>query len=344
MPGNKCFYGFLLGISLLATAACKKYLPDDVDTLSEKAVYTTTLYQPVLGRTTFYPNVFNAGQSSLPLNFKVVNVRTREGTPVDIFDKSADVLVWKKGYTGLERSLEEIAKKRLVEKHPFWEIRPNSGEFVMWAEAMAPQVVSQPDSGYLFDVEVSNSGGRKTFRDLKLKPLSQRSYEPNVLDPVTGQVRTDSKGNPLYINPILSNITGDASGKTLTADQVRVYFTKKGNGNSLTFRFYDKDSMPINPAYFNRTVLDSVVHGFNVRKTGTSLGFDVAYPVPLIKLKTSYTNNDGSQAAVVFTYDRIGLGGIRSVSSLTFNFNLFEKGDWEIAFHFHKENPRFRDE
>ncbi|RPE11993.1 DUF5007 domain-containing protein [Chitinophaga lutea] len=344
MPGNRLFYGFLLAVAVLAGPACKKYLPDDLDYLSEKAVFTTTLYQPVLGRTTFYSNVFNAGQSSLPLNFKIVNMRTRAGNAVDLADSSVEVLVWKKGYTGLEKTLEEITQKRKPEKHPLWEIRPHSGEFVIWAEATNQQMVSQPDSGYFFDVDVSNSGGRRVFKNLILKPLSQRAYEPNQFDPVTGQVKKDNNGNILHINPTVNNITGDLTGKALTADQVRVYFRKKGEGNSLSFQFLDKDSLPIDPAKFNRTVLDSVVHGFNVKKTATSLAFDVAYPIPLIRLKTRYTNNDGSQAAVAFTYDRLGLGGIRSTSSLSFNFRIFEKGDWEIVFHFYKDNPRFRDE
>lgn len=344
MPVNKYLYGFWYAAFLLLLVSCKKNLPEDLDYLSDKAIYTTTTFNPVLGRTTFYGNIFNPGQSSLPLNFSVVNVRTSSGKLTDVFRDSVDVLAWKRGYTGLEKTLDEIQQKRGPEKHRLWEVRPHSGEFVLWAAATDQLLAHLPDSGYIFDVEVSNSGGHRTYKDLRLIPYRQRAYEPNQLDPVTGEIKKDGSGNLLYVNPTVTNIIGDISGKSLSSSQVRVYFTKKGAGNSLTFRFFDKDSLPIDPAKFNRTVWDSIVHGFNPRKTTTGVTYDVAYPVPLVKLKTRFTNNDGSQASVTFTYDRLGIGGIRSVSSLLLNFNLYEKGDWEIAFHFYNDTPRFRDE
>jgi hypothetical protein len=344
MPVNKYISGFGFAALFLLLVSCKKYLPQDLDYLSDKAIYTTTVFNPVLGRTTFYANTFNPGQSSLPLNFSIVNVRNSNGKPTDVLKDSVDVLVWKRGYTGWEKTLDEIQQKRGLEKHPLWEVRPHSGEFVLWAEATDKLLAHLPDSGYVFDVDVSNSGGRRTFSGLRLIPYQQCGYQPNQLDPVTGIPKTDGSGHLQYVNPSVTNITGDISGKLVSSNQVRVYFTKKGEGNSLTFRFFDKDSLPIDPAKFNRTVWDSIFHGFNVRKTATGVTYDVAYPIPLVKLKTRFTNNDGSQAVVSFTYDRLGIAGIRSQSSLSFNFNIYEKGDWEIAFHFYQDNPRFRDE
>lgn len=344
MPVNRYLYCLVMIAFLLLLLSCKKHLPEDLDYLSDKALYTSSIFQPVLGRTTFYPNIFNPGQSSLPLDFSIVNVRSSDGKVSDTFKDSVNVLAWKKGYTGMEKTLAEIEQKRAAEKHPLWEVRPHSGEFVLWAAATDRLLAHLPDSGYIFDVAVRNSGGHRTFKDLKLIPYRQRAYEPNQLDPVTGAAKMDDQGNLLYVNPTVTNVTGDVSGKTLAARQVRVYFTKKGEGNSLTFRFFDKDSLPIDPAKFNRTVWDSVIHGFSPRKTAAGVTYDVAYPIPLVKLKTRFTNNDGSQAAVTFSYDRLDLGGIRSVSSLLLNFNIYEKGDWEIAFHFYYDTPRFRDE
>ncbi|WP_373564745.1 DUF5007 domain-containing protein [Sphingobacterium sp. E70] len=47
-------------------------------------------------------------------------------------------------------------------------------------------VKAQPDSGYVFDVELTNTGGRRYLRNFKLKPLRERPYEPSIIDPITG--------------------------------------------------------------------------------------------------------------------------------------------------------------
>jgi hypothetical protein len=105
----------------------------------------------------------------------------------------------------------------------------------------------------------------------------------------------------------------------------------------------DKDSLPIDPAKFNLTPWDSLLHGFNVQVTPTEVSYQVAYPIPLMRFKTRYTNGDGSQAYVKFTFTRVGFGNIRQTGTVDLNFSIYQKGDWEIIFYF-RNNPRFRDE
>jgi hypothetical protein len=64
-------------------------------------------------------------------------------------------------------------------------------------------IKAQPDSGYVFDVEMSNSGGRKYFQNMRLMPLRERPYEPSNLDPVTGQ------GTSISVNPSGINNVGE---------------------------------------------------------------------------------------------------------------------------------------
>lgn len=338
-------------IAVLALAACRKWAPDDLDYLSPRAVYNQKVFSPVMGRTTLYAQIFNTDNSSTPIQFKITNVRYKTtGEPTTDLATPVEALVWKQAYTGEEKSIAEIDAKRVVETHPAWEIRPNSGEFILWAAADNSVLREQPDSGYLFDVEASNSGGKNVYTDLAVMPYREQPYAPYEYDPVTGLQRANYP-NPsdssvyklIYNNPGVQNVTDDETNLALRNDSIRVLFHRKGDGSSLTFKFMDKDSMAIDPAKFNRTAWDTLVHGFNRVTTKTEVRYDVAYPIPLVRYRTRYTNGDGSQAYVKFIWDRIGFGNIRETCSIDLNFSIFRKGDWEIIFFF-QHNPRFRDE
>ncbi|SFE17525.1 protein of unknown function [Chitinophaga sp. CF118] len=342
-----------IAILLLITifAACRKWAPDDQDFLSKRAVYNQKIFAPTLGRTTLYSQIFNTDNSSVPIHFKIVNVRyKKDGQPSTDLDKPLEVLTWKTTYTGEEKSLEEIAAKRVIETHPAWEIRPESGDFVLWAEADSSFFRQQPDSGYLFDVEATNSGGTNVYKDMSLMPLREQPYSPSEYDPITGKQRADYP-NPAdsstfilqYNHPGINNIINDETNLALKSDSVRVLFNRKGDGSSLTFKFMDKDSLPIDPAMFNLTPWDSLLHGFNKVLTTTAVTYQVAYPIPLMRYRTRYTSGDGLQAYVKFSFTRIGYGNIRQTCVVDLYFSIYRKGDWEIIFYF-RNNPRFRDE
>lgn len=339
---------------MLGMAACKKWMPEDLDYLSPKAVYTQKIFNPVIGRTTVYSRVFSTDNSTTPINFKITNVRyAATGEPTKDLEKVIPVWVWKEGYTGNETSLAEIEAKRQQENHPIWEIREKSGDFILWAAADSNMLKQQPDLGYLFDVVASNSGGTNTYKDLTLAPMRELPYSPATdINPLTGQraliypdPADSSRFRYAYASPGVSNMLGDSSELPIKSDSVKVIFHKTGNGNSLTFKFLGKDSLPINPALFNTTgPLDSLVHGFNVKQTHEYIRYDVAYPIPVINYATRWTTGDGSQAKVRFSFDRKAYGGIVQRASLDFSFAIYQKGDWEVIFYFFSDNPRFRDE
>jgi hypothetical protein len=343
-----------IALLLLITgiAACRKWGPSDSDFLSTRAVYNQKVFTPTLGRTTMFSQIFNTDNSSTPVHFKIQNVRyKRDSMPSGDLEKMLEVQIWKVSYTGEEKSLEEIAAKRATEMHPAWEIRPESGDFVLWAEADSSFFRQQPDSGYLFDVEATNSGGTNIYKNMSLMPLREQPYSPSEYDAVTGLQRADYP-NPAdssqfvlkYNHPGINNIVDDGTNLSLKSDSVRVLFHKKGNGSSLTFKFMDKDSLPIDPAMFNLTPWDSLLHGFDKQLTNTEVSYQVAYPIPLMRYPTRYTNGgDGSQAYVKFSFTRIGFGNIRQTGTVDLYFKIFQKGDWEIIFYF-RNNPRFRDE
>lgn len=244
----KAFFVLLLGVAA-TIGACKKNLPDARLSLGSDSQFTTTLYQPVLGRSTLFSDNFSVASSSQPLTFKIVNMRRFSGDAAPELNENFPVQVWKQPYLGDEKSLAEIEAKRTTENHPLFEIREHSGQFLMWAQAKSDFVKAAPDSGYVFDVEMSNSGGRRYFRNFKLQPFRERAYEPSDLDPVTGQASSR------VINPsVFSNIKGERTGRYLNASEVQVLFNKKNStGNSLTFKFVDTLFNAIDPNKFAAT-------------------------------------------------------------------------------------------
>ena len=320
-------------------AACKKLLPTDKDAFNKEARFTQTTYRPVLGRTTVMTNNFDSQSSSLPLTFRIVGVRNSDGIFAPELLKPFPVQVWKQAYDGSEKTLAEIEAKRVVEQHPLFEIRQHSGEFILWKEATSNLLKALPDSGYVFDVEVSNSGGRKYYNNMILQPYRERPYEPNNIDPLSG----NNTGVDIHPNLVV-NMVGETTNSSLNTSDINISFHRKGDGNTLSFKFLDTLLQPINPEKFKLTNWEKLVHGFNLQKTNQAVTYDVAYPIPCVALPTPYTTADGKQASVTFSYDRLGYGGVREVTTMSFNFTIFQKGSWDIIIWFKKENPKFEND
>lgn len=323
--------------SIIFITACKKNIPDERLSLGNDSQFTTTIYQPVLGRNTLFSDNFFVGSSSTPLDFKIVNMRRFSGEPAPELSEYFPVQVWKTAYDGTEKSIAEIEAKRIIENHQLFEIRSHSGQFLMWNKANSNFVRAQPDSGYVFDVEVSNSGGRRFFKDLKLRPFKERAFEPSNLNATTGQATSTG-----VFPSVITNVRGEKTGRFLSATDIQVQF-KKNNapGNSLSFKFLDTLQQVINPDKFSTTDWANIVHGFNMVKNNDSVKYSVSYPIPLAAYPTKYTTSSGSQAKAIFRYERQGFGNIREAAVIGMNFNIFEEGNWTIIFWFKTERPKF---
>lgn len=332
---NICKVACSLFLAAILLSACTKNLPDARLSISGDSKYTTTVFQPVLGRNTLFSGIFQDGNSSKPLNFKIVNMRRFDGEPAPELTQLYPVTVWKRPYNGSEKSLKEIEEKRATENHPLFEVRAHSGDLFMWEAANSNMITAQPDSGYVFDVEMSNSGGRRYFQDLRLMPLRERPYEPSNLDPITGQ------GTSISVNPSGINMVGIGGQPLNTVNDVQVLFKRTGNGNSLTFKFVDSLSNPIDPNNFSETDWENLVHGFNMEKDDTQVRYDIAYPLPLTSFPTKYTTSSGEQARIVFKFDRQAFGNVLQQCYLAFNFNIYQRGDWELTFWFKRDKPKF---
>jgi hypothetical protein len=347
---------------LVVFSGCKKLynLPDEKDYLSNNVNFSNKILEPIIGRNNLIGG-FNGDNSTAPITFEIVNARFGDGRPVsDIFQK-AQTYVWTAPYTGLEKNLAEIEAKRKIEEHQLLEIR-SSGQFIFWASSTNQLVTPRPidstnfsQDTRFFDVKVKNTGGERLIKDFQIRPFRERPYEPsNDFNAYTGLPAPDPKF-PLdkklrdYIRPYLGNVIGATSNKNLESNNdkkdVVVYirpFTG-GNGHSLRIKVLNKDSVEINPAAFNETVWDKMIHGFNMQKTDKYVQYDVAYPIPLVEIPTSYALG-GSRAKAELTYSRGAFGGGRTVGVFGVDFAIYKAGDWEIVFHFKTENPKFASE
>lgn len=330
-----------LFVSVIGFMACKKNLPENRLSLSPDSKYLTYTYRPVLGRTTLFSDNFQYGNSSRPLDFKIVNMRAFSGENAPELNNFYPVSVWKETYNGTETSLAAINAKRKIENHKLFEIREHSGEFFMWAEANSNMISAQPDSGYVFDVELSNTGGRKYFKNLRLLPFRERNFEPSNLDPITGLATNVG----ISVSDVF--IATAKTQRNYSRNEVQVIFKEnippagQASGNSLTFRFVDSLFNPINPNKFSGTDWSNLVHGFNFKMDAEKVTYEVAYPIPCTNYPTKYTTKDGRQARVVFRFDRIGFGNTLQKNFLIQNFNLYKKGDWEMIFWFKTDQPKF---
>ncbi len=333
---------YVLALFLLTAIACKKYLPQERNTVGTDSQFTIDLYEPFLGRTTYFTDNFYKGSTTYPAEFRIINVRHVTGDAAPELTEAFPVKVWKRAYTGLETSIEEIEAKRAIEYHPILEMSPRTGNITFWSSARSNFVKAQPDSGYLFDIELTNSGGRRFFRNMKLKPLRESPTIPTNLNAMTGQPIRENFGIS-----VLTNVVGAKDDRrTLGPGDVDVYIRKiqPSTGSTLTFRFLDTLFRPLNPAIFDETDWEHLIHGFNMQRTATYVKYDVAYPIPLTSTPTRYTSGDGITADARFKYSRIGFGGARINSVFGLNFAIFEPGDWEIVFAFKTDVPKTTDD
>lgn len=347
---------FLLGFFL---ASCQK-LPQKKDYLSQNANFNQKdVYDPVLGRTKLELTQFSADASTYPMLFTIENKRhAKDGSPAPELEQKVKVHEWVRNYTGREKTLEEIEDKRIWVEKPYLEIRKGSGDFIFW-NAPSTLIHAYPDTGYLFDIKVENKGNTRVFKDFYLRPLKEIPYEPYEYNDYTRERKRENRATPdgksyivdYTIHPSLLHNMYYTKDSIFTDTLISVYFNKdpKGSGNSLTFKFLDDHFDPIDPNKFEALsnnklkpiAWDSLVHGFNMRKTATDVSYQVTYPIPLSKLKTQYASE--GEAHVAFGYSRKGFGGRRIDASFGLDFAIYEPGEWTIIFYF-RRNPLFTDD
>jgi hypothetical protein len=340
---NRKVYKYLIVglLAMLVTSCYKELLPKEKDHFSDNAGFNNDTYQANIGRSNIFSGRFNPDYSTQPLQFVIQNIQHRDGTPAPEMLEQVDTWQWKQYYSGTEKSITEINAKRVSEKRPVLDIRPNSGEIIFWntdSSKIKPGV-------YTFDILVKNNGGQKIFQKRKLDLRRPRPYEPYEFKDDTGERKEEKDGG--VIHPDVFNVK-DALNNDIKRESVIVYFHKTtAPGNTISFKFFDQDSLPIKLSRFNLTKWDSLAYrsntvdgnilfGFNRKMAADSaiVTWDIPNPFPVL---ADVGNNESTYIA--FSYDRISFG-YRTQASVGLGFAIFEPGSWEVIFKF-KINPRF---
>ncbi|WP_214073647.1 DUF5007 domain-containing protein [Mucilaginibacter sp. dw_454] len=236
--------------------------------------------------------------------------------------------------------------------------------------------VVYPQQERLFDIKITNTGGSRTITNLAYIPQRDIPYTPsNDYNTYTGKPNTTTPGGHtlVYNYPDnLSGIKGETTDQLMSDPKnaqtgivylyIRKFVDLPGDppvdqaavGHRLRLIFLKTDSSYIDPIKFNTTKWQDQIHGF--KADGTPGGdivdhkwveYNVAYPIPLANIPTKFTSGGitnvtgGGSAQLNITYSRIGFGNVTEVGSISQAFQIFEKGDWEIVFHFKTVNPKF---
>lgn len=211
--------------STVVLSSCSKLydLPEDRDFISENIDYLEKVIEPVLGRNNLMTSL-QADNSTLPLQFEIVNPRYGDGRPFTDLFTTVQTYEWIGEYDGLETSLEEIeAKRQLVEK-PAFEVDSN-GRFILWSSATEQLITPRPADTVLrtqdvrfFDLKVSNSGGVRLIKDFQVIPWRERPYYPDTdINPYTGgtapdpQRPRDTTRQDYIIPSVITNVIGEGS-------------------------------------------------------------------------------------------------------------------------------------
>lgn len=339
-----------LVLLIIGTSCLDSHFPEEKDAFDRDVNFTTTLFEPVMGRTTFYTGIFNTSQATLPLTCEIINMQHHDGTPAPELEEYYPVRVWKTPYLGTEKSIEEVNAKRGIEYRRLFDVRKHSGEVMMWREANSSILRCQPDSGYVFNMMVSNSGGYKVIKQMRLMPIREADFRPSIYDSETGLATSE------YVTPTISKMNYEASNggfsRLIEPGDIHIYFREnKENTNpttTLTISFFDPAWNVIKPCRFNETNWkDMFQAGFlkkEVGKDDTKVVWDMAYPLPLFEGKSTYTDSSGELASVQFKTSSLSKFGYRRYYSFDFDFAIYKEAHWEIYVHFAKGMPLLAEE
>lgn len=337
--------GVLLAVSGLLESCYKKNLPKVGDYMSRDMNFKQDAFTVNLGQDNVFTQIFNADYSSEPLTFNIENVRKFDESPAPNLLEKTEVSLWNDYFTGKETSIAEIEKKQYKEQRPLLDMRAHSGELFFWRTDS-----NQVKPGlYWFDVNVTNDAGSHLFKKLLLNVRLPHPYEPYEFDDSTGVRLPEEEGGIIHPSSLSGAV--DFLNRELPADSVNVYFHKKGTAkNTVTFKFYDQDSLPIALTKFNMTQWDSLhfessmtgdfvwPFAFNRKFSQDSLSVTYDIPNPFPALAAVGTD----KANIEFSYNRVAFG-TRVNASIGLTFALFEPGEWEIIFKY-KIDPKFEDD
>ena len=219
---------FVIALSIIIVIGCKKIAEGF---LSDQIRYKDNVIYCKRGLILVQSDKIEADGSTPPYTFKMMNFRDKAtgATAPAEFNTEYDVLVFKDGMSfniDTDTSVALLNEKRELKK-----LKP------MYFNELSGQLTFNKASGnlpigeYLFDMQMSNVRGTKTFPSIA---------QVNVLDP---------SGEDLFtIEDNVANAFSDATGSVTAMRNPRLTCTKQSsNGARVILKFSDKNGVPFNP-------------------------------------------------------------------------------------------------
>jgi hypothetical protein len=149
-----------LAITLL-TISCKKNSDDGF--LSPALKYTNPSVKVAVGASLIQSGAMVADESTKPLVFTIDAIHYADGKIADkLMGYKVDTYFWQAEYTGKEKTVDEINKKRTKVNRPAIDINPENGNIIIYPEATDTTLLTK--GKYIIDVRVKNSGGERLIK------------------------------------------------------------------------------------------------------------------------------------------------------------------------------------
>jgi hypothetical protein len=201
-------------------------------------------------------------RSTGPITVELAAIRKWNGQPAPEMLQQVDAVEWIDEFTGQEKTLEELEKKKKKVKRPVFEINKNDGRIIFRKESY-----EMDSCTYFIDVKVTNGAGSRVISNaLEVKVVKGADFE--------------------YRNDYAWIVCADYDDACYTYfDSINIRFQKveyMGEGSTVTFQFIAPDGSVINPKTFpegskqkGKRMEDFT---FAFRKFDDRLEYDVAYP------------------------------------------------------------------
>lgn len=149
-----------LTITLL-TISCTKKNNDGF--LSPALKYTNPSVKIAVGASLIQSGAMVADESTKPLEFTIDAIHYEDGKIADkLMGYKVDTYFWQGEYTGKEKTVQEIDKKRTKVNRPAIDINPANGNIVIYPEATDTTIFTK--GKYIIDVRVKNSAGERLIK------------------------------------------------------------------------------------------------------------------------------------------------------------------------------------
>ena len=141
--------------------SCKKDSADGF--LSPALKYTNPSIKIAVGASLIQSGAMVTDESTKPLVFTIDAIHYEDGKIADaLMNYKVDTYFWQAEYTGKEKTVEELNKKRTKVNRPAVDINPENGNVVIYPEATDTTIFTK--GKYIIDIRVKNSGGEKLLK------------------------------------------------------------------------------------------------------------------------------------------------------------------------------------